>query len=136
MPPFSRDRDFNSNSPQRRPKPRPSGYAPQRFDSRPPPYRDQRDRPAPRPAKPRRPAGPARIEPRQPVSGKQRRQMLKAASWRLAKIIHVRPAEVVKALSVQRRLDVAFPNVAIAERRGEAARLATKIWRLAAKPKA
>ena len=131
MPPFSRDRDFNSNFPQRRPKPRPSGYAPQRFDSRPP-----RERPAPRPAKPRRPAGPARIEPRQPVSGKQRRQMLKAASWRLAKIIHVRPADVMKTIAAQRKLDLAFPNVALVERRGEAARLAAKIWRLAAKPKA
>jgi hypothetical protein len=125
MPRFSRERNFNS--PERRPKqrPGPGGYPPQRFEPR-----QFRDKPPPRPAKPRRPAGPARIEPRQPTGSKDRRRMLKAAAWRLAKIIHVRPAEVLKALAMQPKLDAAFPNRASDERWGEAARLAVKVWRL------
>ena len=125
MPRFSREGN-NFNSPDRRPKPRPSGYAPQRYEA--PKFRD---RPAPRPQKPaRRPGGAARIEPRQPASGKQRRRMMKAAAWRLAKIIHVRPADAIKTLAAQPKLELAFPGRALAERRGEAARLAVKIWRL------
>ena len=128
MPSFSRDRNFGS--PERRPKPRPSagGYPPQRIEPR--QFRD-RDRPASRPARPApRPPGAARIAPQTPTSGKQRRRMVKATAWRLAKIIHVRPAEVLKALATQPKLEVAFPGRTAAERRGEAARLAVKIWRL------
>ena len=56
--------------------------------------------------------------------------MIKAAAWRLARILHVRPADAMKTLAVQPKLDVAFPDRIINERRGEAARLAAKIWRL------
>lgn len=124
MPNYSRDRNFGS--PERRPKPRPNSYPPQRIEPR-----QFRDRPVSRPARPApRPAGAARIDPRQPTSGKQRRRMVKATAWRLAKIIHVRPAEVLKALASQPKLELAFPGRTAAERRGEAARLAVKIWRL------
>ena len=129
MPRFSREGNFGP--PERRPKqrPSPSGYPPQqRFEPR-----QFRDRPPARQPKPARPAGAARIEPRQPTSGKDRRRMAKAAAWRLAKIIHARPAEVLKVTAGQPKLDLAFPGRVAIERRGEAARLAAKIWRLSRK---
>jgi len=125
---FSRDGNFNR--PERRPKPRPHGASPQqRLD--PNAFRDRdRDRPPPRRQPVRRPAGASRIAPLEPKSGKQRRRMIKAASWRLAKLIHARPADVLKTLSVQPKLEVAFPDRNLDEHWGEACRLAVKIWRL------
>ena len=56
--------------------------------------------------------------------------MLKAAAWRLAKIIHQRPADVLNALAGGKALEDAFPGRAPAERQGDAARLVAKIARL------
>ena len=125
MPRYSPDGNYKP--PERRPKPRPAGYAPQRFT----PDSSFRDRPpAPRPARPMHSQAPATFEPLEPASGKQRRRMLKAAAWRLARILHLRPADALKGLSQEPKIDAAFPDRIITERRGEAARLAAKIWRL------
>ena len=129
MPRFSRDGNFGS--PQRRPKqrPGPAGYPPQRIEPR-----QFRDQPTSRPQKPAaRPPGRARIDPRKPMSGKERRRMLKAAAWRLARIIHVRPAEVILKLAAEPKLEALLGGRGIIERRGEAARLAAKIRRLSAR---
>ncbi len=56
--------------------------------------------------------------------------MVKAAAWRLARILHVRPAEILTTLATQPKLELAFPGKNAGERAGEAYRLAIKIWRL------
>src|SRR5690349_15927523 len=122
MPRFPRnpgEGSFGREGPySRRPKPRPAGFSPQRFDKG---GFSSRPRPAPRPAKPAKPPGPARIAPIQPASGKQRRRMVKAAAWRLAQLLHVRPADVLVALKTQPRLDLAFPNRSAGDRISDAA---------------
>jgi hypothetical protein len=118
------------------PKPRPrSGNVPQRNGNLP-----QRDfgpqrrqfRPAPPPARPKRPAQPAVIKPLEPASGKQRRQMLKAAAWRLAAVLRVRPSAVLAAepAALPTLIRQAMARVDVRASRGDAMRLVAKIVRL------
>jgi hypothetical protein len=85
--------------------------------------------------RPKPPKGPSTIAPKEPVSGKKRRQMLKAAAWRLAALAHVRPAAVLAAdLTtlkgiVDRIIDSPIPG----KHPGTACRLAAKIVRLRAR---
>lgn len=133
MPSFYRDNDRFGG--QRRPKPRPnstgggsgntSGNFAPRYESGPP-----RNRPPQPPPKPRRSAGPARIEPRKPVSGKDRRRMMKAAAWRLAQLMHVRPSDVIKTVLENPRPEQLLAVQTVRENRGEAFRLVAKIRRL------
>lgn len=116
MPRFSRDRD--DNRPPRRPFPQSGRPGPQQ---RPP---------ARRPSGPAAPAGPARVEPVKPTTGKQRRHLAKAAAWRLAKLLHVRPAEVLSTKDLQPMLQRALPRLAQNGSVGQAARLAAKVLRL------
>jgi hypothetical protein len=74
---------------QFRPKPRTAGFNP---NTR--PFSDRPRRSAP-PPRPRGPKGPAILAPKEPASGKQHRRMLRAAAWRLARIIHARPAALL-----------------------------------------
>ena len=110
------------------PKARPRGYAPtdRQFQSRP------RQRPAPPRARVDRPKGPARIPPKQPVSAKQRRRMLKAAAWRLAKIIYARPAALLALdlLALEDLVDRECRQRLSLGDWGDAVRLAAKIARL------
>ena len=92
-------------------------------------------RPAPRPAA-RRSRGPAVFDPVKPVSGKQRRRMLKAAAWRLARLVHAKPATLMVAeeVKLQELLERAFPppgpKAPRIAGRGNAERLAAKLLRL------
>ena len=88
-----------------------------------------------RPRGARGPAGPSRIEPAQPKTPKHRRQMAKAAAWRLAKLLHVRPADILASPDLQGLVIRAFPHTGPCSGRGPAARLAAKVTRLAV-PKA
>ena len=79
------------------------------------------------PAAPKRRKPPAPpIAPKVPTSGKQRKRMLKAAAWRLAKLAHVLPSIVLTTQSLDPILDNASQDP------GEARRLAKKIKRLRA----
>ena len=64
------------------------------------------------------------IPPKVPTTGKQRKRMLKAAAWRLAKLAHVLPSIVLSSASLDPILDNASQDP------GEARRLAKKIKRL------
>jgi hypothetical protein len=93
----------------------------------------QGDRPRPQPARrPRPPKGPSRIAPKEPVSGKKRRQMLKAAAWRLAALAHVRPAAVLTAdvATLKTMIDRIIDSPVPGKHPGTACRLAAKIVRL------
>jgi hypothetical protein len=93
------------------------------------------ERPRPPAARrPRPPKGPATIAPKQPVSGKKRRQMLKAAAWRLAAMAHVRPAAVLAAdiPTLKGFVDRIFDSPIPGKHPGSACRLAAKIVRLRA----
>ncbi len=90
-----------------------------------------------RPAPPRRlmpPAGPAVLPPKKPATSKQRRRMLKAAAWRLAKIVHAKPAALLamKMATLEDLVEQKWPPGKLHRggRRGEAMRLAAKIERL------
>jgi hypothetical protein len=77
------------------------------------------------------PAGPATFEPKQPATAKQRRRMLKATAWRLARIIHSAP----RAMNISALEDLieqkCLPKQPHEEsQRGEAMRLAAKLERL------
>ena len=86
---------------------------------------------APRPSSgPKRPPGPATFLPKQPASAKQRRAMIKAAAWRLARLLRVRPAELVAENDLAARYQLAFPKPVRGDGHGQAARLIAKIMRL------
>ncbi|HZL35169.1 MAG TPA: hypothetical protein VFC78_07660 [Tepidisphaeraceae bacterium] len=130
---FQQDR--HDNFPPRRPQPRPAG------GPRPGPMSGPRPGPAVRPSssagswkQPQRPSGPppgaARFKPIEPASGKQRRRMAKAAAWRLGRLLHVRPAEVLASRDLQPMIESALPRLVKDGGRGQAARLAAKISRL------
>jgi hypothetical protein len=81
-----------------------------------------------------RPAGPATFEPKQPATGNQRRRMLKATAWRLARIIHSKPAEL-RAMNISAMEDLIEQKCLRKEpheesQRGQAMRLAAKLERL------
>jgi hypothetical protein len=79
------------------------------------------------PAAPKRRKTPAPpIPPKVPTTGKQRKRMLKAAAWRLAKLAHVLPRMVLTSPTLDPILDNASQDP------GEARRLAKKIKRLRA----
>ena len=110
------------------PKPRPRGFSP---NDRP---RDNRPRrPAP-PPRPQRPKGPAILAPKEPASGKKRRRMLKAAAWRLARIVRASPASLM-TMEIGQIEDLIETSCPVPVRHGgsevgEALRLAAKIERL------
>ena len=91
----------------RNPKPRPAGFRNNlnlRQDAgRPIPPQSQNRYPQSRPPQQRAPQPKPRRAPRPapvaktPDRWKERRQMLKAAAWRLAKIVHKTPAAVIAA---------------------------------------
>jgi len=119
------------------PKPRPrsgGGYSPMGNSSRPnssrPPQRGYRQ-PAPPPRR-RGPAGPTTIAPKLPATGKQRRRMLKAAAWRLAALLRMRPSAVLApdAVGLEKLVEQASSRVELRGRIGDASRLAAKIVRL------
>ena len=61
--------------------------------------------------------------------------MVKAAAWRLAHLLHMRPGDLLATEDLHSLLDKAVPGQAAGDA-GEAARLASKIQRLRPKPKA
>jgi hypothetical protein len=84
---------------KRKPKPRPEGFRNDFNSFRRPLDGNRLDgprRPAPRPHAPRTPRrkGPP-PQVRVPESPRHRRDMLKAAAWRLSKIIHCQPAKIL-----------------------------------------
>ena len=91
-------------------------------------------RPEFRQARPRRPKGPAKFPPKQPGSGKKRRRMQKAAAWRLAKIVRVKPATLLEMefSSMEELIEQKCPQLHGQRgcRYGDAMRLAIKIRRL------
>ncbi len=114
------------------PKPRPRAFGSNDNRSLPP-------RPARRPEPPQarrshQPAGPMTVPPKQPASGKKRRSMLKAAAWRLAKIVHAKPASLVamEIAALEDLIELKCPQKHRfeASQRGDAMRLANKITRL------
>lgn len=128
------------------PKPRPNGFSPNER----PLQRRPNDRPSPNsnrpmqssaPFKPRpRHAGPKSILPSQPASPKQRRRMLKAAAWRLAKIVHAKPV-LLLTMEIPALYDLVEEKCPRkkafeASELGNAMRLADKIKRLRAWTKA
>ena len=72
----------------------PGGNSSRQFER--PRYPQQSRPPAPRVAKPRMAPGPRPVA-KTPDRWKERRQMLKAAAWRFAKIVHKSPAAVIAA---------------------------------------
>jgi hypothetical protein len=80
------------------------------------------------------PAGPAVFEAKKPASGKQRRRMLKAAAWRMAKVIHAKPASLLamKVATLEDLIEQKCPPRKLHQRsgRGEMMRLLAKIARL------
>jgi hypothetical protein len=81
-----------------------------------------------------RPPGPATFAPKQPATGKERRRMLKAAAWRLSKIIHAAPAALLKMeLSlIEDLIEQKCPQKKFSRggQWGESMRLAAKLERL------
>jgi hypothetical protein len=116
----------SSNNPRRQPKPRPTGNGFQHRDLAPRPNSFQA---APK-RQPTAPSPSARIAPLQPKSGKERRRMIKASAWRLARLVQARATDVVAKLAVEPSLERAFPDRVRPESRGEAKHLASKIARL------
>ncbi len=127
------------------PKPRPrsgGGYSPMGNSSRPNPLRPnqgfgqsrppQRGYRPPPPPRRNRPAGPTIIAPKLPASGKQKRRMLKAAAWRLAALLRMRPSAVLApdAVGLEKLVEAASSRVDLRGRIGDASRLAAKIVRL------
>jgi hypothetical protein len=116
------------------PKPRPGAFNPnpRTFSDRLPPQRPRR--PAPPPPRPWRPKGPALISPKEPASGKQRRRMLRAAAWRLSKIVYARPAALLAMESekLEELIELKCPRKLRSEgcQRGPALRLLEKVVRL------
>jgi hypothetical protein len=79
------------------------------------------------------PAGPAAAKPKTPVVGKERRRMLKAAAWRLARIVHSAPAALLTMeLAAMKDLiqQKCPPKKTRGSQRGDALRLAAKLERL------
>ena len=76
----------------------------------------------------------ATIAPKQPASGKKRRRMLKAAVWRLARIIHAKPSSLLamEINATEELVDRKCPPKQgyQACQRGDAMRLVAKIARL------
>jgi hypothetical protein len=122
------------------PKPRPRGYTgnvgnignvgnTRPFSSRP-----SRPAPPPRAARAPRPAGAPVIEPKRPKVGKERRRMLKAAAWRLARLVHSAPASLLKMdhAAIEDLIELKCPpsKVRPGSPRGDAMRLAAKLERL------
>jgi hypothetical protein len=97
----------SSPSPARVPKARPAGYVPPRL---------------------------SQLKAAPPVSGKQRRRQMKAAAWRLSKIIHAPARKIISTLAEDRAAAAMFANKT-PDRRGDAMRLANKVARLARKAK-
>ena len=116
-----------------RPKPRPHGF---NSNDRPTPNRSNRPYRAPqRPAPPprvRKPKGPSQIVAKKPASGKQRRRMLKAAAWRLAKQLHAKPSDIMASgvETLEQLIDARCEKRVYGSNRGDAFRLMEKILRL------
>ncbi|HZK79668.1 MAG TPA: hypothetical protein VFC46_01340 [Humisphaera sp.] len=105
---------------------------PSNFNDRSGPGRPKR--PEFRQTRPRRLKGPATFPPKQPASGKKRRRMLKAAAWRLALIIRVKPATLLdmQFSTMEELIEQECPQWPGQRgcRYGDAIRLAMKISRL------
>lgn len=121
---------MRQNRDQYNPKPRPNAFGSNErpFQSR--PVR----RPEPVPARPRSFKKPAVIPFKEPGSGKQRRRILKAAAWRLARLVHAKPASLM-AMEPPALRDLIEQKCKRGQAyewcpRGDALRLATKIIRL------
>lgn len=56
--------------------------------------------------------------------------MTKAAAWRLALLLHVRPAEVLANADLRPMIEKALPRLTQEGNRGPAVRLAAKLSRL------
>jgi hypothetical protein len=91
--------------------------------------------PPPRRAAPS--SGPSGFKPKQPLVGKERRRMLKATAWRLARIIHSAPAALL-TMNLPAMKDMIQqkcpPKKTTGSQRGDAMRLAAKLERLRIRP--
>jgi len=56
--------------------------------------------------------------------------MIKAAAWRLARLLRVRPADLVVEKDLAVRYQTAFPKPIRGDKHGQAARLIAKMMRL------
>ena len=95
------------------------------------PDRQPSRRPAPRPGFRRQPPppGPATLPPKQPESPAHRRQLLKAAYHRLAKLTAT-PVADLTAADPEKLLAIAASLPPVDGRQGDARRLAMKVTRL------
>jgi hypothetical protein len=118
---------MRQNRDQFQPKPRPRGFS---SNDRPFPARPRRPEPD---ARPRVRKPPMIIPSKDPASGKERRRMLKAAAWRLARIVHSKPAALV-AMGLPDLLELIDKKCGRVHTyggdRGDALRLTAKIKRL------
>jgi hypothetical protein len=83
--------------------------------------------------KPRKPPGPAIFAPNEPETGKQRRRVLKAAAWRLARLLACRPSKllVTEETALQDLIKERYGGQKRqGSERGDAKRLANKMMRL------